>query len=147
LANAENRITRIFTGEVCLTEAGQETVCLNRTELQSLKALLASPPSGGDTPTDGQGVPVGLPAEAGGGGSSDPTPVDPAPVDPAPVDPAPIDPTPVDPAPVDPVPVDPAPVEPAPVVDPAPVEPAPTDPVPVDPAPIDPVPVDPAPAP
>ena len=39
-ANAGNQITRIFTGEVCLTEAGQETVCLNRTELQSLKALL-----------------------------------------------------------------------------------------------------------
>ncbi len=46
-ANAENSITRIFTGEVCLTEAGQETVCLNRTELQSLKALISSPPSGG----------------------------------------------------------------------------------------------------
>lgn len=40
LANAENRITRIFTGEICLTEAGQESVCINRTELQSLKALL-----------------------------------------------------------------------------------------------------------
>jgi hypothetical protein len=39
-ANAENRIMRIFTGEVCLTEAGQEAVCLNRAELQSLKALL-----------------------------------------------------------------------------------------------------------
>jgi hypothetical protein len=39
-SNASNRITRIFTGEVCLTEAGQEAVCLNRTELQSLKAML-----------------------------------------------------------------------------------------------------------
>lgn len=42
-ANAENRITRIFTGEICLTEAGEEPVCLNRTELQSLKALLNQP--------------------------------------------------------------------------------------------------------
>lgn len=40
LSNASNHITRIFTGEVCLTEAGQEAVCLNRTELQSLKNLL-----------------------------------------------------------------------------------------------------------
>ncbi|MFA5936290.1 MAG: tail fiber domain-containing protein [Candidatus Paceibacterota bacterium] len=40
LANAENKITRIFTGEVCLTEAGEETVCINRAELKSLKALL-----------------------------------------------------------------------------------------------------------
>jgi len=39
-ANATNRITRIFTGEVCLTKPGQEAVCLNRAELQSLKALL-----------------------------------------------------------------------------------------------------------
>lgn len=42
-ANAENRITRIFTGEICLTEVGEETICLNRTELQSLKALLNKP--------------------------------------------------------------------------------------------------------
>jgi len=42
-ANAENRITRIFTGEVCLTEPGEETVCLNRAELKSLKALLSEP--------------------------------------------------------------------------------------------------------
>jgi hypothetical protein len=40
LANAENRITRIFTGEVCLTDVGEEAVCLNRTELKSLKALI-----------------------------------------------------------------------------------------------------------
>ncbi len=39
-SNAENRITRIFTGEVCLTDPGQEAVCLNRSELQELKGLL-----------------------------------------------------------------------------------------------------------
>ncbi|HLP86575.1 MAG TPA: tail fiber domain-containing protein [Candidatus Paceibacterota bacterium] len=39
-ANAENRITRIFTGEICITEPGQDPVCLNRTELQSLKSLI-----------------------------------------------------------------------------------------------------------
>jgi hypothetical protein len=39
-SNMENKITRIFTGEVCLTDPGQDPVCLNRTELQSLKSLL-----------------------------------------------------------------------------------------------------------
>jgi hypothetical protein len=39
-ANASNKITRIFTGEICLTEAGQESECINRSELKSLKALL-----------------------------------------------------------------------------------------------------------
>jgi len=43
-ANVENRITRIFTGEICLTDPGEEAVCINRTELQSLKALLNQPP-------------------------------------------------------------------------------------------------------
>ena len=41
LANAENKITRIFTGEICLTEPGEESVCINRAELQSLKNLLS----------------------------------------------------------------------------------------------------------
>jgi hypothetical protein len=50
-ANAENHITRIFTGEVCLTEAGQETVCLNRSELQSLKALINSQSSSNSSTT------------------------------------------------------------------------------------------------
>ena len=40
LANASNKITRIFTGEVCLTEAGEDPVCLNRAELVELKDLL-----------------------------------------------------------------------------------------------------------
>jgi hypothetical protein len=39
-SNVENKITRIFTGEVCLTDPGQDPVCINRTELQSLKTLL-----------------------------------------------------------------------------------------------------------
>ncbi len=43
LANAENKITRIFTGEICLTEPGEESVCINRAELQSLKNLLSQP--------------------------------------------------------------------------------------------------------
>jgi lysophospholipase L1-like esterase len=50
-ANAENRITRIFTGEVCLTSPGEEAVCLNRTELQSLKALLNSAPNPSPNPS------------------------------------------------------------------------------------------------
>jgi hypothetical protein len=41
-ANAGNNITRIFTGEVCLTDPGQDAVCLNRAELQSLKALISN---------------------------------------------------------------------------------------------------------
>ena len=43
LANAENKITRIFTGEICLTEPGEDSVCINRAELQSLKNLLSQP--------------------------------------------------------------------------------------------------------
>ncbi|MFA6355017.1 MAG: tail fiber domain-containing protein, partial [Candidatus Paceibacterota bacterium] len=51
LANAGNQITRIFTGEVCLTDPGQEAVCINRTELESLKALIIDANSSGNTPT------------------------------------------------------------------------------------------------
>jgi hypothetical protein len=40
LGNASNHITRIFTGEICLSEAGQESECLNRAELKALKASL-----------------------------------------------------------------------------------------------------------
>jgi hypothetical protein len=40
LGNAENHITRIFTGEVCLTEAGQQSECINRQQLHDLKQLL-----------------------------------------------------------------------------------------------------------
>jgi len=72
-ANAENRITRIFTGEVCLSEAGQEPVCINRAELQSLKALLNN--SSTNTTTTSVIDPILTEEEAGGGGSSvsDPT--------------------------------------------------------------------------
>ncbi|MDB5255181.1 MAG: cell wall surface anchor family protein [Candidatus Nomurabacteria bacterium] len=40
LGNASNHITRIFTGEICLSEAGQESECLNRSQLKALKASL-----------------------------------------------------------------------------------------------------------
>ena len=43
LANGSNKITRIFTGEICLTDAGEETECINRAELKQLKALLTTP--------------------------------------------------------------------------------------------------------
>lgn len=42
-SNATNRITRIFTGEICLTNPGEEPVCLNRTELKALKNLINIP--------------------------------------------------------------------------------------------------------
>ncbi|MFA6324825.1 MAG: tail fiber domain-containing protein, partial [Candidatus Paceibacterota bacterium] len=67
LANAGNKITRIFTGEVCLTEAGEETVCLNRTELKSLKALLANPSTGSESSTSV--LPIEEEEESGGGNS------------------------------------------------------------------------------
>jgi hypothetical protein len=40
LANASNRITRIFTGEVCLTGTDGSSECLNKEELSQLKQLL-----------------------------------------------------------------------------------------------------------
>ena len=40
LANASNRITRIFTGEVCLTDIDGSSECLNKEELSQLKQLL-----------------------------------------------------------------------------------------------------------
>jgi hypothetical protein len=43
LANGANKITRIFTGEICLTEAGQGAECINRSELKQLKALINTP--------------------------------------------------------------------------------------------------------
>ncbi len=54
-SNAENHITRIFTGEVCLTDPGQDPVCINRTELQSLKNLL-NQPTGNPSPLQGEGA-------------------------------------------------------------------------------------------
>jgi hypothetical protein len=41
LGNASNKITRIFTGEICLYEEGYETECLNKEDAQKLKNLLA----------------------------------------------------------------------------------------------------------
>ncbi len=40
LANAGNRITRIFTGEICLTDTDGSSECLTKAELGKLKALL-----------------------------------------------------------------------------------------------------------
>jgi len=100
-ANVENRITRIFTGEICLTDPGEEAVCINRTELQSLKALLNQPPPsceelGNCPPADPPPTP---PAETCFDGIQNQdetgidtggicTPADPPPADPPP-DPAP----------------------------------------------------------
>ncbi len=63
-SNASNRITRIFTGEICLTDPDGTSECINKAELHQLKQLLnnstlppdpipASPDAsqGGPTPT------------------------------------------------------------------------------------------------
>ncbi len=49
LGNASNHITRIFTGEICLSEAGQESECLNRSQLKALKASLNNQGGGSTT--------------------------------------------------------------------------------------------------
>jgi hypothetical protein len=59
MANGANRITRIFTGEICLTGSDGESECINREELKSLKALLIESSNGGSTPD----VPVDTPTE------------------------------------------------------------------------------------
>ncbi|MEI6565274.1 MAG: tail fiber domain-containing protein [Verrucomicrobiota bacterium] len=119
--NAANKITRIFTGEICLTDTDGQTECINRTELKSLKGLINSSNTasvGGSTPTP---TPVPVPA---------PTPV-PTP-DPTPTpsgDSVPPASTPLvtpDPAPT-PMPA-PVPI-PAPIPDPTPA-PTPPDPTP-----------------
>ena len=53
LANATNHITRIFTGEICLTDPDGTSECLNKTELHGLKQLLntQSQPVVAPTPT------------------------------------------------------------------------------------------------
>ena len=63
LANSTNKITRIFTGEICLSEEGYDSECINREELHSLKQLLqnqnnTSGSSGGDNTsgTSGDGT-------------------------------------------------------------------------------------------
>jgi len=43
LSNATNKITRIFTGEICLTDPGEDPVCINRSELKELKNLINVP--------------------------------------------------------------------------------------------------------
>ncbi len=43
LSNASNRITRIFTGEVCLTDTDGTSECLNKSQLTQLKTLLNTP--------------------------------------------------------------------------------------------------------
>ncbi len=58
LANASNHITRIFTGEVCLTDSDGSSECLNKVELTQLKALLnQSSSSGPSTPSDPEPAP------------------------------------------------------------------------------------------
>lgn len=58
LANAGNKITRIFTGEICLTDTDGTSECINKNQLGQLKQLLNTtppPPSGGPIdppPTD-----------------------------------------------------------------------------------------------
>jgi hypothetical protein len=50
LANASNKITRIFTGEVCLTDMDGTSECINKNQLGQLKQLLNTNntfPSGG----------------------------------------------------------------------------------------------------
>ncbi len=58
LANASNHITRIFTGEVCLTDSDGSSECLNKAELTQLKALLnGSSSSGPSTPSEPEPAP------------------------------------------------------------------------------------------
>ena len=51
-ANASNRITRIFTGEICLTDLDGVSECINKTQLGQLKQLLnnTNTSNGDDTP-------------------------------------------------------------------------------------------------
>jgi hypothetical protein len=51
LANATNHITRIFTGEICLTDTDGTSECLNKTELHGLKQLLNTQSQPVVTPT------------------------------------------------------------------------------------------------
>ena len=50
LGNAGNNITRIFTGEICLTDPGQDPECINRDQLRQLKQLLNSNQTSVQTP-------------------------------------------------------------------------------------------------
>jgi hypothetical protein len=93
-ANASNHITRIFTGEVCLTDPDGTSECLNKNELGQLKQLLQAQKGG--TPSSTPSIPDAL---AGDTAPSVPV-VDPvSPQEPVPATEAPVVPTPE--APVD----------------------------------------------
>ena len=49
ISSIENKISRIFVGELCLTEDGQDSVCINRGELKSLKELIEEPTNSGNS--------------------------------------------------------------------------------------------------
>jgi hypothetical protein len=49
ISSIENKISRIFVGELCLTEDEQDTVCINRGELKSLKELIEEPINSGNS--------------------------------------------------------------------------------------------------
>jgi hypothetical protein len=45
----ENKISSIFVGELCLTDDGQDSVCINRGELKSLKELIQESTNSGNS--------------------------------------------------------------------------------------------------
>lgn len=66
LGNAQNKVTRIFTGEICLYEEGEDSECITRSELHELKQILANQnnTSGGGT---GSGNTVPTNGDSGSG--------------------------------------------------------------------------------
>lgn len=85
LANAANHVTRIFTGEICLTDSDGSSECLNKTELGQLKALIedhshqqdgqtppATPPS--DTPPADSGDQSDTPPDSSANSGPDASP-------------------------------------------------------------------------
>ena len=79
LGNAQNKVTRIFTGEICLYEEGEDSECITRSELHELKQILANQnnTSGGGTgsgntvPTNGDSGSGSTDAGDTGGDSGD----------------------------------------------------------------------------
>jgi Chaperone of endosialidase len=57
MGNAGNRITRIFTGEICLTDSSGSSECINKTELRQLKQLLQNQTAPVPNPTPTPEVP------------------------------------------------------------------------------------------
>ena len=51
--NASNRITRIFTGEICLIDENGDSECINKGELRQLKSLMNASAEVAATCTDG----------------------------------------------------------------------------------------------